>query len=699
VLPLLALVVMAGSGAALRKVTPLGRIGFSLLAVLPFLAIPLVVVGIGSLWIPNCDPLQGLVHYLAGPVVGTVFGASVGLVVSRGSNRFSTLLGLAIWLLLVVINLQHFYRHPPIAAFNHFVGYFNGAIYDDLIDISQLWATFRLITVALATALFGLTLLKTSGSRILIGALVLVTVASVLPPFNLTDDAIADELGGRHETEHFVIHYPIGGTIEANITALAADHEFRYAQLSELLGVEPPEKVTSFIYGDAEQKQRLMGAGRTYIAKPWAGSIHLNSIDVGASVLKHELAHVFGASIADGWLGIPTSYGLFPNMAVVEGFAVAATWDSGRLTPHQWSAAMRKLGIAPTIENLLGNTGFLGVQSGQAYTVSGSFLRYLLETHGLEKFSEYYRTGDIEHAYKKPLKALESHWAMMLDDSALVTLTETDQQLARDHFDAPSRFHRVCALEVARWERDADDATDDGRHDEAIKLHEKIVGFDEDPERRWNLLEALVGGSRLAEATELAETLANDERASVVLRTRARIRGADVLWLRGDRVGAHSLYQQLSKRPQNPSSERRVLISAIASGWTDGSTGDIVRDYLVGEGPRDESTAALMAATKRHPEVPTLAYLAGRRMMIDDDLAAADRAFTHALAANISPVSLARESHRLRGDIAFRQGRFSDAIGHFGEARERFSARGYRLRMTDWIARCQFNLAALPTEQ
>ena len=87
-------------------------------------------------------------------------------------------------------------------------------------------------------------------------------VATVAP-------TIAEALGGRHETEHFVIHYARDSDLADRIEAVGLDHELRHAQLTALLGVAPDVKIRSFLYRDSAQKRALMGADRTFIAKPW----------------------------------------------------------------------------------------------------------------------------------------------------------------------------------------------------------------------------------------------------------------------------------------------------------------------------------------------------------------------------------------------------------------------------------------------
>ena len=65
--------------------------------------------------------------------------------------------------------------------------------------------------------------------------------------------------------------------------------------------------------------------------------------EFGASVLKHELAHVFAAGLTDSPLGVPLRHGLVPDALLIEGVAMAAEWPLHEgLDLHQWAAAMRR---------------------------------------------------------------------------------------------------------------------------------------------------------------------------------------------------------------------------------------------------------------------------------------------------------------------------------------------------------------------
>src|SRR5207244_4119371 len=77
--------------------------------------------------------------------------------------------------------------------------------------------------------------------------------------------------------------------------------------------------------------------------------------------LRHELVHAIGADIAHGPWGTPG--GLIPQMALVEGVAVAADWPPGEFTAHEEARALRELKLLPDVGRLF-KPGLFYAESG-----------------------------------------------------------------------------------------------------------------------------------------------------------------------------------------------------------------------------------------------------------------------------------------------------------------------------------------------
>ena len=153
----------------------------------------------------------------------------------------------------------------------------------------------------------------------------------------------------------------------------------------------------AFLFDTPAQKRALMGAGHTFIAKPWRREIYLQHDAWPHEVTKHELAHVFAGPFGDPIFGIARR-GLAFNVGLIEGVAVAAAWAGQPLTPHQMVKILRdaKLVDERTLPSVMGPS-FFGLNAAQAYNLAGSFCRFLVDTRGVDKLEALYRaagTGD-----------------------------------------------------------------------------------------------------------------------------------------------------------------------------------------------------------------------------------------------------------------------------------------------------------------
>ena len=80
---------------------------------------------------------------------------------------------------------------------------------------------------------------------------------------------------------------------------------------------------------------------------------------VGDSVIRHELIHLFAAELGASPLKIAKNRLGLPNMALTEGLAEAYSPRDQRLSLHEWTAALERIGKRPNVSNLLRPEGLL----------------------------------------------------------------------------------------------------------------------------------------------------------------------------------------------------------------------------------------------------------------------------------------------------------------------------------------------------
>ncbi|MBI5473358.1 MAG: hypothetical protein HY961_13520 [Ignavibacteriae bacterium] len=436
----------------------------SLILNFTLLIIPLIVMLTNAFFVKNCSLLEGIGFFLLVPVVSVVFSSSLGFFCAIHYRLAKTV--------FVVIVLATFaevlavgYFTPAIFSYNFFFGYFPGLTYDEALGIGLPLVVFRLLTLVLAAALVWMTwLLLTNTKRedktwekgvALLGVMVqgkntfitaaLATLVIVTwwfrgeLGFDSTSMFIQRQLGQRHETEHFIIYYSSQSYSANEMHWIAAEHEFRLKQITNILSLNYRSKIESYIYPSSEAKKRLMGAGNTNIAKPWSGQIHLTKQSLDGT-LKHELVHVVAAPFGVPIVNASLSTGL------VEGLAMAIEWDWGNRTLHQYAAAMKKFGVGPDISSLMTITGFASQSSSISYVLAGSFCRFLIETYGIRNMMLVYRSSDYDAVYGKPLKAIITEWRAFL---VTVPVAEQERDAIDVLFRRPPIFEKVCARVVA----------------------------------------------------------------------------------------------------------------------------------------------------------------------------------------------------------------------------------------------------------
>jgi hypothetical protein len=647
-------------------------------ALLPaaIMVIPAVIAAVRGIWVPTCDWWFGVESYLAMPIATALFGGALGhaLGVVVGPRRF---LGAAVALLPVFVvagaALYRFYAAPPVFTYNAILGYFPGNLYDENVQLGSPLAWSRLeellwvvaIVAACATRLdvprYRITRAPRPGSRRL-GALAVAVVVAAGAAFLHTQSGrlgyridaedIEDALDGRIETAHFIIHYAKTDEIEADIALIAADHEFRYAQVVAQLGAAPPGKIRAFLFADRDQKAGWMGARDVEMAKPWRQEIYLDHRAYPHPSLRHEIAHAVASAFGDPIFGVATRRVLgvpvLVSPGLIEGLAVAIDWPGGsdRLTPHEAVRALQVMGKAPSIRDLL-SLKFFSVSSATGYTTAGSFLRFLLETYGAARLRTLYASGgDFADAYGKPLAQLESEWLAMI---ATIELPTAVVDASRERFRGGSVFARPCPHAIAKRRERAFDALAEGDRPRAIDLMRHVCGdAPEEPRHRLELGDMLSGGDDLerSEAAMLWTGVARDaQRVTSTLRAEAFERLARIAATRGDWVTVRALIGEAVKLPLDSNERRQLDAEALALAHT-GPAGAALRGYFWPGASRIDPPTWALLATLAEPELGFTHYLLGLQQRAQKHWAEAAESLDRALALGLPSPPFVRNAAR-----------------------------------------------------
>lgn len=652
------------------------------------LALPgFVLLLLNALRVPSCDLVTGAALWALGPVFAIFMGHSLAWALAaplQGSLK-RLLLGVGLVLINALLMGLHIALEPPITGHQWFIGYLSGSIYDEALSVPASLLYYRgTLATGVLGVIWGLEAARlkraasasaAAGSSWRLWALLATTLLlswalmySQRQRFGveLDRETIAARLGGKIETEHFVIYHGQSQDLTSQAALLAEDHEFRYAQMKRFFGTDPValhgRKVRSFVYQDRAQKGALMGASRTLIAKIWLREMHITWSGYGDHLLAHELAHIFTEPFGRGPLRLSARFLVGVNMGLVEGVATAADDPPGELSLHEASAMMRALKIAPDIRKLLGAEGFWGQSSAKAYTLMGSFVRFLVDTYGMDKFKAAYGAGSFEQVYGEPIDVLVGRWEQLVDSLPVVT-QERAIALAKFRYTRSSIFGKVCARAQAQLRDQAFDAAAAGALGAAIRGLEQLIA--NDPvgalQDEISLASLLLRAQRYDQAKRLISGLLQDpqERLSPVQRAQLTQLEADMAWLEGRYQDADTAYTRCLALGV-PDEARRLLLVKRQSLTKAEAERAIARDYLVER--HDQPLAQLLPVlwSSRAPEDPLAAYLTGRLLFGGGRFQDA-RPYMERARAELKEVELVEESALMLAQILTHQGELDKA--------------------------------------
>lgn len=676
------------------------------------LLLPSLIAGWSvELFTQSCDQQSGLLFLLLVAGGNAAFGTALGLwagALTPRPGRAALGVG-AVLLGFLAVSLAGLYNHPQIFAYSVPLGFWPGSLYDEELRVTDtLWA-FRGYTLlyvgtllALFSALTGERHLRLGG-RLRYGALAAALVLATATwsahsagrklGFDFDEGSVQEALSLRMETEHFII-YAAPSLSRVQADRLRKDHELRWAQLDRFFGTHPEGKITSYVYANVDDKARLMGAGRTQIARPWAQQIHIHGFDVPHSVLKHELAHIFAGALARPPFRVPTRLGVLVNIGVVEGIAVAADWPAHELSVHVWTRAMRSLGLAPNLRDILSPMGFWSVSSGQAYTVAGSFVRYLVEQHGIDKFAVLYADNDFEAAYGQDLDALVSDWERFIDAMAL---PKEALVIAEHRFKRPSIFQKVCAHQAANLSRRGQQRLGAGDLEGGLRDLEALASYSpRDPEPWVIMAEALARQGELEQAQQRLQKALSLDASTEKARARAVEAQGGIAWRKAQTQTASVSYAQVLGLHLSTPSDRLQQARLLALQRPE-ATQAILRDYLLGDLAFAKALVLVGEQARAHPNDALLQYLYARILEQAEAHAQSAEASHQALELGLPSPQMNAEAELTLGRALLWAGRAADAADRFEALARRPGPEAVALTAWDWWARARLEAdGALP---
>ncbi|MGQ9806337.1 MAG: hypothetical protein ACUVRP_09715 [Chlorobiales bacterium] len=439
-------------------------------ALFTFLAPPLVML-VNMLFVRNCSFVEGLGFYVLSVGIGGIFAYSMMRFLKSLNFKFVVAVYVSLYVGIVILpTLYRFYFTPQIFFFNHIFGFFSGAIYDDAIELERRYILFRAETILLSAFL----LLYSFRQKFSMRDLIVVTISffPLILPFELG----SDEFGftSSHATLAKVLVpidtdrdwriSPKSDSLTRQRTVARLEAELR--DLKKTLALDTLPNISIFIYPNAEEKRKYTGAENVEFTKPWRKEIHITEQSFSTTI-RHELVHILFARYGISGLGISNSIGL------VEGIAVAFETPDFDWTAHELAAALLSNNLAPKkSESLLGSFGFWTGLGATSYTLMGSFVRYLVDSYGIEAFKAVYAESDFLRVYNKPLSGLMLEWKEFLSEQAVPPALDSTVLY---RFKRKTIFQTECPHRVAVELKYGSRALAEKRYHEALERFKTVL--------------------------------------------------------------------------------------------------------------------------------------------------------------------------------------------------------------------------------
>ncbi len=666
---------------------------------LSLLIIPLAVILANAFFVKNCSLLQGFGFFVLIPVVSVAFSSALGFFCAA-HYRHAKIIFTLFLAVTVVYALAMGYFTPAIFSYNFFYGFFPGLTYDEALGISPALVWFRLVTLFVAGIFVWLTvlLLRTTspsdsvwkkGTTLLRalaqGRTIIVTGVVVLMlgllwwfrgelGFESHRRFIQQRLGSSFETKHFVIFYAKESYDEEEIQWIAAEHEFRLKQISDVLSVPFKGKIESYIYPSDVSKQRLIGAGNTNIAKPWSSQIHITKQSLDGT-LKHELVHVLAAPFGLPIINASLSTG------IVEGLATAIDWDWGNRTPHQYAAAMRKFGVTPDIAPLMTPAGFAAQSSSVSYVLAGSFCRYLIDTHGIRAMMLLYRATDYEKIYGKPLEQLIADWQIFLDK---IPVRDEDRDAIDVYFRRPPIFRKVCARVIAGRNNEASKKFAQRNYAAAAELYEQSFGEGRGYESLSGYIASTLYASKYSAVNAAFDTIIRPNTSHYLP---LLLNAGLAQYATGNYKTAQELFRRLEKADLSEPLTEAAIVRSVAIGDTLNRAA-LLKHFL--STASDSERVTMLDSLVQHPSLHWLPiYLKGKALFRLRRWKEALQTLEE-LNPRLDPKPLEAIRLKTSGYALFRLRRFEDAKSRFWESLNFVDTEAAKNEVNDWVERCDW---------
>lgn len=250
------------------------------------------------------------------------------------------------------------------------------------------------------------------GDALLPGQFITVPLESpvVVPPwkFSVVDGNFEQEYPLSVKSDRFTLHYQPGTFPAQDPNVLVQLEQDGLAYLEAVTGLYLSSRYDVYVAGTNFEPPNRLLRGITYSTYLKTFFLHdgTGNPDDQQYLATHELTHLFMWNT----VGSPSSTMISEGTAVYFGMEIIG--DSNHMPIEEFCAAYHQAGVLPMVS---ASPTFLGhISDLQNYYAAGCFVKYLVDTYGMDSLKLVYHSGDYTSVYGKSISSLESDWRSYL---------------------------------------------------------------------------------------------------------------------------------------------------------------------------------------------------------------------------------------------------------------------------------------------
>ena len=246
------------------------------------------------------------------------------------------------------------------------------------------------------------------GDALLPGQFIAVPLESpvAFPPwkFSVIEGNFNQEYPLSFVTDRFTLHYRPGTFPAQDPNVLVQLEQNGLAFIESATGLYLGSNYDVYVSGTNFEPPNRLLRGITYSTYLKTFFLHdgTGNPDDQQYLATHELTHLFMWNT----IGSPSSTMISEGTAVYLGMEMIR--DSSHMPIEEFCAAYHQAGALPIVS---ASPTFLGhISDLQNYYAAGCFVKYLVNTYGIDSLKMVYHSGDYVSVYGKSLPSLESDW-------------------------------------------------------------------------------------------------------------------------------------------------------------------------------------------------------------------------------------------------------------------------------------------------